>query len=396
MWNYWGWKECFRSCSFLLIGLLLSCRMQPVENVTFDWKNLPSIPPLTGEQIQYGVAGAVTGNLGGCILVAGGANFKDDLPWKGGIKQYHDDIYLLIKSTDGSLIWEIPDSKLPMKLAYSACISLDNRVVSIGGENGSGPVKDCFLVSLINGIVDVAKLPDLPVAISSGGAASIGSLVFLAGGLDINGASSGFFSLDVNTPDAGWQRLPDVPAAFSHGVVVEQNDDSGPCIYVIGGRSKTGEVSTFLSTTWKYPVKIGKWVNDPDIRIDGDTIGLSAGTGVAQGKHNIILFGGDRGTLFNHTERLNSAIVGAANEAEKEILINQRDSFLTNHPGFPRDILIYNTIRHKWSFGGEIPFEAPVTTTAFHWNGWVVIPSGEVRPGVRTPNVLGVKINNSK
>ena len=34
----------------------------------------------------------------------------------------------------------------------------------------------------------------------------------------------------------------------------------------------------------------------------------------------------------------------------------------------------------------------PVTTVAFQWNGMVLIPSGEIRPGVRTPVVTAFTV----
>jgi hypothetical protein len=71
-----------------------------------------------------------------------------------------------------------------------------------------------------------------------------------------------------------------------------------------------------------------------------------------------------------------------------------------NHPGFTTSILQY--INGEWSGFGEVstikkpdpqnnPNQstwAPVTTPLVMWNGAVIIPGGEVRPGVRTNRVL--------
>lgn len=40
--------------------------------------------------------------------------------------------------------------------------------------------------------------------------------------------------------------------------------------------------------------------------------------------------------------------------------------------------------------------DSPVTTTAVLWDGTAVIPSGEIRPGIRTPNILGIKVQYYK
>jgi SSS family transporter len=56
------------------------------------------------------------------------------------------------------------------------------------------------------------------------------------------------------------------------------------------------------------------------------------------------------------------------------------------HPGFPPTILAYHTITDTWVELGRTP--APhVTTATARWQGRWVIPSGEVRPGVRSPEV---------
>ncbi|MEI9806629.1 MAG: hypothetical protein WDO16_01410 [Bacteroidota bacterium] len=50
------------------------------------------------------------------------------------------------------------------------------------------------------------------------------------------------------------------------------------------------------------------------------------------------------------------------------------------HPGFSKDVYLYNTITDVWTNSGKIPFETPVTTTAVKWGKDIFIPSGEVRP----------------
>jgi N-acetylneuraminic acid mutarotase len=55
-------------------------------------------------------------------------------------------------------------------------------------------------------------------------------------------------------------------------------------------------------------------------------------------------------------------------------------------------VLQYNTITDEWKAVGTIPFPVPATTTAVLWDNEVVIPSGEIRAGVRTPNILVGKI----
>jgi N-acetylneuraminate epimerase len=366
------------------------------KEVNLHWYDFPAIPPPAGESVQPGLAGPVSGVDGNFMFVAGGANFEGGMPWNGGQKRYHDVIYLLEKKSETVYLWKQAAEKLPYPMAYSACVSMPQGVVSIGGEDEHHPVKEVFLFSFADGRINRMNLPDLPKAISSASAATIGSAIFVAGGLDASGASNTFYSLDMKNPEIGWTILPQLPVAVSHAVVVSQQDGSEKCIYVIGGRNKTTEVSTFLSSIWKYSPSSGKWHSEGAITSNGKIVSLSAGTGIAFGSHHIVLFGGDPGIFFNRTERLNTAIEKAPGEDEKQKLRTEKEVMLTNHPGFSKEVLSFNTLTKVWEHIGETGHESPVTTSAFVWNGTVVIPSGEVRPGIRTPNTLGIKVKYKK
>jgi N-acetylneuraminic acid mutarotase len=59
---------------------------------------------------------------------------------------------------------------------------------------------------------------------------------------------------------------------------------------------------------------------------------------------------------------------------------------VSEHPGFPRDLLGYDPERDAWSVVGEAPFSR-ATAQVVEWLDRFVIPNGEVRPRVRTPEV---------
>jgi N-acetylneuraminate epimerase len=50
--------------------------------------------------------------------------------------------------------------------------------------------------------------------------------------------------------------------------------------------------------------------------------------------------------------------------------------------------LLYSTLTNTWTKIGELPFLAQVTTKATLWDGKIVLSNGEVKPGIRTPNVM--------
>jgi len=357
-----------------------------------DYVSCPPIPPRAGMDKQFGLAGPVSGAIGELVMVAGGANFESTPPWKGGIKSYHDDIYLLTQKSDGSFSWSVSQIKLPFPMAYSACITMKDGFVSLGGENSGGPLKAVFRYSLKKGQVAIDKLPDLPEELSAAGTTLAGNRIFVAGGLNKTGESNAFYALSLAGPIEEWKRLPDLPVKLSHIVCAAQKDGNGESIYIIGGRNKTGDLSAIFSTVYKFSLSEQKWTLEGDIRINNEILRTSAGTGMACGRDKILLFSGDRGILFNRTEQLNLDIAREMDPVKKEILIKGKIEFLESHPGFSNQILVYNVLSKSWSYLAEIPGKAPVTTVAFPWKEKIVIPSGEIRPGVRTDRVIILEV----
>jgi N-acetylneuraminic acid mutarotase len=62
----------------------------------------------------------------------------------------------------------------------------------------------------------------------------------------------------------------------------------------------------------------------------------------------------------------------------------------TEHKGFPRSVLAYDPKKDQWAMLGEVPFSL-VTTPAVEWQGRIIIPGGEARPGVRSTEVWSAK-----
>src|SRR5690348_1740468 len=114
--------------------------------------------------------------------------------------------------------------------------------------------------------------------------------------------------------------------------------------------------------------------------------------GVAFGTNSILLFGGDKGTTFHKTEELIFAISNEKDEAKKARLNAEKIKVQSTHPGFCRQVLLYNTKKDEWKTIGNIPFDSPATTTAVKWDNKIIIPGGEIRAGVRTTQILSAKI----
>ena len=65
---------------------------------------------------------------------------------------------------------------------------------------------------------------------------------------------------------------------------------------------------------------------------------------------------------------------------------------LDRHPGFPGAIHAYDPRSNAWSDAGKMP-KAHVTVPLVRWGEAWIMPSGEVRPGVRSPAVWSLRLN---
>jgi hypothetical protein len=64
------------------------------------------------------------------------------------------------------------------------------------------------------------------------------------------------------------------------------------------------------------------------------------------------------------------------------------------HPGFPNTLLAYDMKTGNWHTNGELPAARATVPTVF-WHDDFIVPSGEMRPGVRSPEVWTFSANGS-
>jgi SSS family solute:Na+ symporter len=363
------------------------------------WEVVGSLKDQANPSIQKGVAGPLVGFHQNVMIIAGGANFPNQMPWEGGVKRYYNEIFIAKKEGEGKLKMITAGERLPVELAYSGCVSLPQGIVCVGGETRSGPSGRVFLISKITDQdkVRITQLPELPIPLTSLTVVSDGSTVYAMGGISLSGPSAKVFALDLSINNPSWQTLPDLPVALSHASAAIQSNGQYPCIYLMGGRSRDLDSSTtFFNHTLRYdPVK-REWKELGSIKIQGTPMFRAAGAAFPTGANYIILVGGDDGIIFNNLEELDAQIAVSDDPSVKQSLQSQKQNILLSHPGFNRNVLLYNTITDVWTTYGSLPMDAPVTTQAVKWGSEIFIPSGEIKPGVRTPDFIRATIEKSQ
>jgi N-acetylneuraminic acid mutarotase len=273
----------------------------------------------------HGVAGPFAGVADGALIVAGGANFPGGFP---GTKVWHDDIFVLAKPTGR---WQRA-GKLPRPLGYGVSITTDRGLVCIGGNDAMRNYAGVFLVNR-NG--NVTPMPALPRPVANACGARIGNTLYVAGGEE-----KIFLAFDGKQ----WKELPPWPGCAR---ILPQGAAADGAFYLAGGAELVDGKRRYLRDAFRYEPKTG-WKQIANLP-------YPVVAAPALGGERMLIFGGDDGSKLGAQP----------------------------HPGFLTTILEFD---NGWRTAGQLP-AARVTTPAVEWRGRIVIPSGEVRPGVRSPEV---------
>jgi cyclically-permuted mutarotase family protein len=384
----------------------------PHKKGIIKWSHLPDIPD------SFGLAGAFAGKQGNTLIFAGGANFPDASPWKGGKKVFYNEIYALRKDSTGYYWYFNQKLKLPHSLAYGVTISTKQGIIFIGGTNGEKVYKSVLRIQWDpdRKKVQVKHLPDLPIPLAFMAGAKLNHNIFIAGGqtsTESSSATKAFYKLDLDELSKGWTKLPAWPGPKRVlPVAGAQYFNHHLNFFLFSGRNFKMDGSVeLLADAYRYdPVK-QKWTKLAPIKINGQKRCIMGAPSAAFGDSLLLIFGGDPGHELKKRVRLANKINSLKN-AEKSTKIHQKnsqlnqqikslqvtfDSLTAHASAYSSDILAYHANSDSWDKAGSIPAPSPVTTDAVMWKQTIVIPSGEIFPGVRTPHVLrGIVRSNDK
>jgi len=323
------------------------------------WEQLASLPSIGGTE-NPGVGGAFAGFIGETLVIAGGANFPEAMPWEGGKKKWWSTLYY-INPDKKEAEWTVIDDALPYPLGYGVAIGLPEGLLCIGGNNAEKCYKDVFLIKLNDGkiIVD-SEWPSLPVPLSNMTGMLSGNNIYVLGGQEEARnakATKHFFALDLSNKKEGWKTLPSWPGpARIFAASAAQSDGFDNCIYLFSGRDidePAGHLQ-ILNDGWEYNPRLMTWK-----KLD-QQFPVAAGNVISTGANHILLFGG-----------VPVMIPGSH-----------------QHPGFDNTIRLYHTITGTLIEKETAPYPVPVTQQIVKRGNQFYFPSGELKPGIRTPDVI--------
>lgn len=333
-----------------------------ISHAPWQWKQLPSIPD------PVGYAAPFAGTSNEVLLVAGGANFPDRPPWEGGKKIWHDRIYALV---DLNGTWQ-EIGRLPAPRAYGVSISTPKGVWCIGGSDANKHHQDSCLLEWLQTSRTIRitpnALPTLPQPCANACGVISNSVIYIAGGQTSPTSTSTlhtFWSLDLNASPPQWLQLPPWPGSGRILATMAVLDDA---IYLIGGADLKPNTDSKVERIWlrdayRYHPQHG-WQKLADLPRSCVAAPSPALTNPQE--RLLLIAGGDDGS--------------------------QLQTPPTQHPGFPKQALIYDVSSNHWELGPPMPVSL-VTTPVVRWQNHDVIPGGEIRPGIRTNQVFALPHN---
>jgi N-acetylneuraminic acid mutarotase len=324
----------------------------PKPSAALQWEKLT--PILDAKGFGWPFAGVINDQL----VVAGGANFPEAPPWDGGKKLWHDTVFVL-SEPHGE--WK-QAGKLPKPMGYGVSITTPRGIVCIGGNDPTQHLRDVFLMTMVGDAVQTKPLPPLPRPLCYSSGALVGNVIYVGGGTEEATSTNtlhNFWSLDLSEANPEWRELEAWPGPSRMlGVAAAVNG----AFYFGGGTSLTGgadgkPVRKYLTDMYRYQPGKG-WQRVADMPRAAVATAFPA---PVIGKSTFLVLSGDDGTKLGFQPP-------------------------SAHPGFAKDILAYDTKNDSWKSVGDVPL-TQLTTPAVFWRDRYILPNGEIRPGVRTPEV---------
>lgn len=338
------------------VGALSAETPQEGPKELFAWSRLPDLPE------ALGVAGACAGISGDALVVAGGAHFPVPL-FEGGAKVWTDAVYVMERGAQDSYTWQ-RGGTLDRPLGYAASATWGDEVICVGGGDAQEHYGDVFALRWNGERLESRVLPSLPQPAAFLAGALVDNTLYVAGGLHVPGdsvATRGFWGLDLSADAAQWDVLEPWPGPARADPVAGALDGA---FYLFSGVESSpdgsGGVSLrFLRDAYRFVPGSG-WEQLADLP---HAVAAAPSPAAALGPSHLAVFGGNDGSDVSRVQEL-------------------RD----RHPGFRRDVLAYHTITDTWASLDSLP-AAHVTTTLVRWGDDLIVPSGEIRPGTRSPEV---------
>lgn len=355
----------FEKILLLTIMILQESTLHAQNKTDYIGNNFPELPDKIGFAAMY------AGTIDHAVIVAGGANFLDEMPWDGGIKSWSDAIFVYNPEVGK---WKKQIQKLPLKLAYGVSVSHENGIIMVGGSTeGNKNTNNVFLLTLREGTVNIKQLTSMPIALANMSGNLVGDYIFIAGGSESDTGLPTKNFLAYHVKEDKWEVLENFPGPSRINAVSATFKEK---FYIFTGIHITsgteGNQRQILTDAFCFSpiINAGKLNGGIWEKLAEMPRGMAAGPSPAPviNKSHIVLFGGLDQQTAQHVDP-------------------------KTHPGFLPDVLKYNVEEDIWEISGKLSQkEVRLTVPTVIYNEQCLLINGEIGPGERTNQIYAIDL----
>ena len=360
--------------SFVLIVLFTAYTMAQNSNPI---QRLVGFP--TEEQgFDKGVSACYCGVINGYLYIAGGCNFPDKPVAEGGKKRFYKAIYAAKLNAEGDRLEWKTVGQMPQPAAYGVSVTYENSLIFVGGNNETGGLTTAIRLRPTATGMQQEALPSLPHALDNMAGAVVGHILYVVGGNCEGVATQKVWSLDLkNTAKEGWKEEPSIPGIARVQPIAAAL--AGDLLGVWGGFApKTDSKAAQLAMNGaSYNAGCGTWTA---LSVPTDALGEEVFTGgataIATPQKGVVVVGGVNKDVF----------LAAINKLPEGYLLHEPEWYRFNSR-----VLCYRD--GTWTQLLQHPSVARAGCALAYWDGWVYVVGGELKPGIRTPEIVRFRVD---
>lgn len=252
---------------------------------------------------------------------------------------------------------------------FSCAVFVSLAVLSTSAAHAAEPAK---------------RWPDFPAPIKNGAGARLGATIYAG----LGSAGKAWYALDTSKPGAQWVALapfPDAPRDAASAVVVNG------LVYLFGGSGKNApedKALTVFDTGYVYDPAANNWRRLPTRA----PLGIFTASAVSVDQRNIVFFGGVNKAIFDGY--FQDYAVGAADDKERQAVV--AGHYFDQRPQdylWTAQVMSYNPASNQWRNLGTDPQLPTVGAGVAVRGNLVTMVNGEIKPGLRSPQVKEVRID---
>ena len=360
--------------SFVLIALFTAYTMAQNSN---SIQRLVGFP--TEEQgFDKGVSACYCGVINGYLYIAGGCNFPDKPVAEGGKKRFYKAIYAAkLNAESDRLEWKTV-GRMPQPAAYGVSVTYENSLILVGGNNETGGLTTAIRLRPTATGMQQEALPNLPHALDNMAGAVVGHILYVVGGNCEGVATQKVWSLDLrNTAKGGWKEEPSIPGIARVQPIAAAL--AGGLLGVWGGFApKTDSKAAQLAMNGaSYNAGCGTWTALPaPTDALGEEVFTGGATAIATPQKGVVVVGGVNKDVF----------LAAINKLPEGYLLHEPEWYRFNNR-----VLCYRD--GAWTQLFQHPSVARAGCALAYWDGWVYVVGGELKPGIRTPEIVRFRVD---